>query len=55
MRRVEIVNQVNDMATGQRIYYCFNAEFPFYPFCKTRNILEMLSFHIEERRDAMLT
>lgn len=49
------VNAVNAMATGQWIFYCFNAEYLFYPFCETRTIGEMLSFHTEERRDAMIT
>lgn len=37
------------------LHYCYNAEYLFYPFCETRNILELLAFHAEERRDAMLT
>ena len=41
--------------TATWVYYCFNAEYLFYPFCETRSIGEMLSFHAEERRDAMLT
>ncbi|OYX44761.1 MAG: hypothetical protein B7Z02_04230 [Rhodobacterales bacterium 32-67-9] len=36
-------------------YYCYNAEYLFFPFCETRSIGEMLTFHTEERRDAMLT
>lgn len=36
-------------------YYCFNAEYLCYPFMETRNIRELLAFHTEERRDAMLT
>ncbi|KIC38369.1 hypothetical protein [Leisingera sp. ANG-M7] len=40
---------------GCWLYYCYNAEFLFYPFCETRGIGEMLAFHTEERRDAMLT
>lgn len=40
---------------GTWMYYCYNAEYLFYPFCETRKIGEMLSFHAEERRDAMLT
>jgi hypothetical protein len=36
-------------------YYGYNAEYLFYPFCETRNVRELLAFHIEERRDAMLT
>lgn len=37
------------------MFYCFNAEYLFYPFCETRSVGEMLSFHAEERRDAMLS
>ncbi len=48
------VNRVNDAAPGQWIYYCYNAEYLFHPFCETRNIAELLAFHNEERRDAML-
>lgn len=37
------------------LYYCYNAEYLFFPFCETRSVGEMLTFHTEERRDAMLT
>ena len=37
------------------MYYCYNAEYLFHPFCETRTVGEMLAFHTEERRDAMLT
>ncbi|WP_415184121.1 hypothetical protein [Phaeovulum sp.] len=37
------------------LYYCYNAEYLFYPFCETRSVGELLAFHTEERRDAMLT
>lgn len=40
---------------GCWLYYCYNAEYLFYPFCESRGIGEMLAFHTEERRDAMLT
>lgn len=40
---------------GTWMYYCFNAEYLFYPFCESRNVRELLAFHTEERRDAMLT
>lgn len=36
------------------LYYGFNAEYLFFPFCETRSITDMLAFHVEERRDAML-
>lgn len=50
----DAINQVIDIADNQWIYYCYNAEYLFYPFCETRSINEMLTFHSEERRDAML-
>lgn len=51
----DAVNRVIDAAPGTWLYYCFNAEYLFYPFCETRSVGEMLTFHTEERRDAMLT
>lgn len=48
------VNAVIEAAPGAWIYYCYNAEYLFHPFCETRNIIELLTFHTEERRDAML-
>mgnify|MGYP006286916107 FL=1 len=49
------VNRIAAAAPDVWIYYCYNAEFLFYPFCETRTVGEMLAFHAEERRDAMLT
>ncbi len=49
------VNAVIDAAPGLWLYYCYNAEFLFHPFCETRSIGEMLTFHTEERRDAVLS
>ncbi|WP_298838970.1 hypothetical protein [uncultured Roseobacter sp.] len=40
---------------GTWMYYCYNAEYLFFPFCETRSVGEMLAFHTEERRDSMLT
>ncbi len=40
---------------GTWLYYGFNAEYLFYPFCESRSVGEMLAFHTEERREAMLT
>ena len=48
------INTLIDPAAGQWIYYCYNAEYLFYPFCETRNVVEMLAFHTEERRTALL-
>ena len=52
---VDGVNAVIKASAGRWLYYCFNAEYLFYPFIKTRSISEMLAYHSEERRDAMLS
>ena len=52
---VAAVNRVIAAAPGIWLYYCFNAEYLFFPFCETRTVGEMLAFHTEERRNAMLT
>ncbi len=52
--REDIVNKIIQLAPGVWIYACYNAEFLFFPFCETRTIGELLAFHSEERRDAML-
>ncbi|MEX5729853.1 hypothetical protein Ga0609869_003206 [Rhodovulum iodosum] len=49
------LNRVIAAAPGVWFYYCFNAEYLFYPFCETRTVGEMLAFHTDERRHAMLT
>ncbi|MBK0327422.1 hypothetical protein I5535_08950 [Rhodobacteraceae bacterium F11138] len=51
----DAVNRVIAAAPGTWLYYCFNAEYLFYPFREHRSIGELLSFHAGERRDAMLT
>ncbi|RJE81519.1 glycosyltransferase family 2 protein [Paracoccus sp. JM45] len=53
---VEGVNAViHAVPAGTWMYYCFNGEFLFYPFSESRTVGEMLGFHTEERRRAMLT
>jgi hypothetical protein len=52
---VDAVNRMLGAVPGQWLYYCFNAEYLFFPFCETRSVGELLTFHTEERRDAMLT
>ncbi|MBY6004375.1 hypothetical protein KUV62_10675 [Salipiger bermudensis] len=49
------VDAVIGAGPGLWMFYCFNAEYLFYPYCETRSVSEMLAFHAEERRDAMLT
>ena len=52
---ITAVNQIIAAAPGTWFYYCYNAEFLFYPFCEHRSVAEMLTFQTEERRDAVLT
>lgn len=52
---ITAVNRLSDAFPGLWIYYCFNAEYLFYPFCETRTVRDLIAFHAEERRDAMLT
>jgi len=49
------VNTVIEAAPGLWLYYCYNAEYLFVPLCEHRTIGEMLVFHAEERRDAVLS
>ncbi|MCA0848864.1 hypothetical protein [Salipiger thiooxidans] len=51
----DAVTRVSEAGPGLWMFYCYNAEYLFYPFCETRTVSEMLAFHGEERRDAMLT
>lgn len=48
------VNTLIRAAPGTWFYYGYNAEYLFHPFCESRSVAEMLAFHTEERRDAML-
>ncbi|MFN3576456.1 MAG: hypothetical protein ACK4TJ_05695 [Tabrizicola sp.] len=52
---VDAVNRAIKALPGRWLHYCHNAEYLFFPFCETRRIGEMLAFHAEERREAMLT
>ncbi len=51
----EAINRIIQAAPNTWMYYCYNAEYLFFPFCETRSIGEMLAFHTEERRKAMLS
>lgn len=53
---LEIVNAMNATLPEKTwLYYCYNAEFLYFPFCETRTVGELLAFHTEERRFSMLT
>lgn len=50
-----ILNGVIKAAGDVWIYYCYNAEFLFHPFCEHRSVSEMIAFNTEERRRSVLT
>ncbi len=52
---VRAVNLLIVAAPETWLYYCFNGEYLFHPFCETRNVRELIAFHVEERRDAFLS
>ena len=52
---VAAVNEAIARLPGTWLHYCHNAEYLFFPFCETRTVRELLAFHAEERREAMLT
>ena len=49
------MNRLIDACDGQWLYYCYNAEYLFYPFCEHRSVTEVTTFMTEERRDSALT
>jgi hypothetical protein len=50
----QIVNTVSAAMPGLWLYYCFNAEYLFFPFSEDRSIRELLNFVTEERRDSVM-
>lgn len=51
----DTVNRIIRAAPDIWMFYCYNAEYLFFPFCETRTVGELLAFHAEERRGAMLS
>ncbi|MDP5087009.1 MAG: glycosyltransferase family 2 protein [Yoonia sp.] len=50
-----ILNAIIRARPDQWVYYCYNAEYLYYPFCETRSVGEMLGFMTEERRDTVMS
>jgi hypothetical protein len=50
----QAINAVINAAPVIWMYYCYNAEYLFYPFCETRSIGELLAFNTSEDRNAMM-
>jgi hypothetical protein len=51
----EAVSRIGARAPGTWFYWGYNAEYLFYPYAESRSVGEMLAFHAEERRNAMMT
>lgn len=51
---MQIVNAVIKSAPDAWIYYSYNAEYLFFPFCETRSLPELIGFVTEERRDTVM-
>jgi hypothetical protein len=49
------VNMLIRQMPLQWVYYCYNGEYLFFPFCEDRSIGEMVTWVEEERRSAVLT
>ena len=49
------VNAVIEAAPDIWLFYCYNAEYLFYPFCETRTVGELIAFNAEERRDTIIS
>ncbi len=50
-----VVNALIDKVPGHWIHYCYNGEYLFYPFCEDRTVGELVTWVMEERREAVLT
>lgn len=51
---IDIVNAVIvGAAPGQWLFYCYNAEYLYFPFSEDRGVAELCAFLAEERRDTV--
>ncbi len=51
----DIANALIKALPDTWFYYCYNAEYLYYPFCEHRNVREMLDFMQEERRSSVMS
>ncbi|MBB5516961.1 hypothetical protein FHS89_003005 [Rubricella aquisinus] len=52
---VEMLNLLIPALAGRWIYWGFNAEYLFFPFCESRSIKDLTAFMEEERRSSVFT
>ena len=51
----QVVNGMIATAPGVWFYYCYNAEYLYYPFSEHRSVGELIAHVSEERRESILT
>jgi len=52
---IDVLNKIIAACPGKWIYYTFNAEYLYFPYCETRTIKDAITFMEEERRTAVFT
>lgn len=52
---IDVLNKIIKACTGKWIYYAFNAEYLYFPYCETRTVKDAVTFMDEERRTAVFT
>ena len=52
---IDALNKIIAACPGKWIYYAFNAEYLYFPYCETRTIKDAITFMEEERRTAVFT
>lgn len=52
---LEVLNAVIGASAERWIYWCYNAEYLFFPFSESRRISDLTDFMTEERRDHVFT
>ena len=50
----QAINAVINAAPNIGMYYCYSAEYLFYPLCETRSIGEFLAFNTSEDHNAIM-
>lgn len=51
----QMLNRLIPALAGKWLYYCFNAEYLYFPFCETRSICDAVAFAQSERRESVYT
>jgi len=52
---IDALNKIIKACAGKWIYYGFNAEYLYFPYCETRTITDAITFMEEERRTAVFS